>query len=133
MSGFLVSTAIVLLFLVCILAVLVILMQKPSANAGRGAALGGGAAESVFGGESANVLTKFTSFLTVLLFLLSLGLYLAFVAGEKREASALDTLAKPASGEVPAPVPVVTPAAEVKPAAPAAPAPAAPAPAPAAK
>jgi preprotein translocase subunit SecG len=130
MSGFLVSTAIVLLFLVCILAVLVILMQKPSANAGMGAALGGGAAESVFGGESANVLTKFTSFLTVLLFLLSLGLYLAFVAGEKREASALDALAKPASGEVPAPVPVVTPAAEVKPATPAPPqAPATPAPA----
>lgn len=135
MSGFLVSTAIVLLFLVCILAVLVILMQKPSANAGMGAALGGGAAETVFGGESANVLTKFTSFLTVLLFLLSLGLYLAFIAGEKREASALDDLAKPAAGETPAPVPVVTPAAEVKPAAPAAaPAPTAPeAPAPAAK
>ena len=135
MSGFLVSTAIVLLFLVCILAVLVILMQKPSANAGMGAALGGGAAESVFGGESANVLTKFTSFLTVLLFLLSLGLYLAFVAGEKRETSALDALAKPAAGEAPAPVPVVTPTPEVKPAAPAkseaAPAPVAPAPVPA--
>ncbi len=131
MSGFLVSTAIVLLFLVCILAVLVILMQKPSANAGMGAALGGGAAESVFGGESANVLTKITSFLTVLLFLLSLGLYLAFVAGEKREASALDALAKPAAGETPAPVPVVTPTSEVKPVAPAPaePAPAAPAPA----
>jgi len=125
MSGFLVSTAIVLLFLVCILAVLVILMQKPSANAGMGAALGGGAAETVFGGESANVLTKFTSFLTVLLFVLSLGLYLAFVSGEKREASALDALAQPAAGEVPAPVPVVTPADEVKPGA--VPAPSAPA------
>ncbi len=115
MSGFLISTSIVLLFLVCVLAVIVILMQKPSANAGMGAALGGGAAESVFGGESANVLTKFTSFLTILVFLLSFGLYLAFISDEKREASALDKVAVPSATETPTPVPVVTPAATVTP------------------
>lgn len=128
MSGFLISTSIVLLILVCILSVLVILMQKPSANAGMGAALGGGAAESVFGGESANVLVKFTSFLTLLVFILSFGLYLAFIAAEKREASALEKVAQPAGAEAPAPVPVVTPAPAVQPA----PAGSAPAPAPAA-
>jgi len=115
MSGFLISTSIVLLFLVCVLAVIVILMQKPSANAGMGAALGGGAAESVFGGESANVLTKFTSFLTILVFLLSFGLYLAFISDEKREASALDKVAVPTATETPTPVPVVTPPATVTP------------------
>ena len=52
MSSFLLNTSIVLLILVCIIGVLVILMQRPSANAGMGAALGGGAAETVFGGDS---------------------------------------------------------------------------------
>ncbi len=124
MSGFLIPAAIVLLFAICILGVLVVLMQRPSANAGMGAALGGGAAESVFGGESANVLTKITGVLTFLLFLLSFALYLAFIAGERRPESKLDALAQPAAGEAPAPVPVVPQPEAVKPAAvPATPAP----------
>ena len=61
MSDFLLYASVVALFLVCILVVLVILMQRPSANAGMGSALGGGAAETVFGGESANVLSKMTT------------------------------------------------------------------------
>ncbi|MFN7340143.1 MAG: preprotein translocase subunit SecG [Opitutia bacterium] len=115
MSGFLIPAAIVLLFAICILGVLVVLMQRPSANAGMGAALGGGAAETVFGGESANVLTKITGVLTFLLFLLSFGLYLAFIAEERRPESKLDTLAKPPAGEAPAPVPVVPQPEAVKP------------------
>lgn len=138
MSGFLIPAAIVLLFAVCILGVLVVLMQRPSANAGMGAALGGGAAESVFGGESANVLTKITGVLTFLLFILSFALYLTFIAEERRPESKLDELAKPAAGEAPAPVPVVPQVETVKPApqstpapAPASPGATAPAPAPA--
>lgn len=127
MSGFLIPAAIVLLFAICVLGVLVVLMQRPSANAGMGAALGGGAAESVFGGESANVLTKITAVLTFLLFVLSFGLYLAFVAQEKRPESSLDQLAKPAAGEAPAPVPVVPQPEAVKPAPQSTPAPTAPA------
>jgi preprotein translocase subunit SecG len=125
MSDFLLYASVVALFLVCILVVLVILMQRPSANAGMGSALGGGAAETVFGGESANVLSKMTTTLTVILFILSFGLYLGFVAREKPVAKALDAKAT---------APVVTPAAPVAaPAAPAATAPAAPSvPAPAA-
>jgi len=90
MSDFLLYASVVALFLVCILVVLVILMQRPSANAGMGSALGGGAAETVFGGESANVLSKMTTTLTVILFILSFGLYLGFVAREKPVAKALD-------------------------------------------
>ena len=116
MSDFLLYASVVALFLVCILVVLVILMQRPSANAGMGSALGGGAAETVFGGESANVLSKMTTTLTVILFVLSFGLYLGFVAREKPSAKALDAKAT---------APVAAPAA------PAATAPAAPAPAPA--
>ena len=138
MSDFLLYASVVALFLVCILVVLVILMQRPSANAGMGAALGGGAAETVFGGESANVLTKMTTTLTVILFVLSFGLYLGFVAREKPSAKALDAKstapvaapAAPAAAAPAVPVPTAAPtpapapaAAAPTPAKPAAPAP----------
>ena len=128
MSDFLLYASVVALFLVCILVVLVILMQRPSANAGMGAALGGGAAETVFGGESANVLSKMTTTLTVTLFILSFGLYLGFVAREKKTPSAIApaaaTTTKPATPEVPAATTATAPAATAPtvPAAPAAPA-----------
>ncbi|MFM2131146.1 MAG: hypothetical protein RL646_349 [Verrucomicrobiota bacterium] len=136
MKDFLLYASVVALFVVCILVVLIILMQRPSANAGMGAALGGGAAESVFGGESANVLSRMTSTLTVILFILSFGLYLGFVAREKKAPSALDaasTAAPATAPAAPAPAPATaTPApaaATPAPASPAAPAaPAAPAP-----
>ena len=113
MKDFLLYASVVVLFLVCLLVVLIILMQRPSANAGMGSALGGGAAESVFGGESANVLSKMTTILTVILFILSLGLYLGFVAREKKAptaipaavvtAPAVDAKATPATVTTPAP------------------------------
>lgn len=140
MSDFLLYASVVALFLVCLLVVLVILMQRPSANAGMGAALGGGAAETVFGGESANVLSKMTTTLTVILFVLSFGLYLGFVAREKPSVKALDaaataapaapaaavaTPAAPAPVTAPAAKPQSTPApAAATPVKPAAPAPA---------
>ena len=119
MSDFLLYASVVALFIVCILVVLVILMQRPSANAGMGAALGGGAAETVFGGESANVLSKMTTTLTVVLFILSFGLYLGFVAREKPTVKALDAsataapaAATPAAPAAAAPAPVAAPAAQ---------------------
>ena len=121
MSDFLLYASVVALFLVCILVVLVILMQRPSANAGMGSALGGGAAETVFGGESANVLSKMTTTLTVILFILSFGLYLGFVAREKTAPKALD-----AKATAPVAAPAAPAAAPSAPKAPVAP-PAAPA------
>ena len=116
MSDFLLYASVVALFLVCLLVVLVILMQRPSANAGMGAALGGGAAETVFGGESANVLSKMTTTLTVILFVLSFGLYLGFVAREKPSVKALDAAATAApaapAAAAAAPAPVAAPAAK---------------------
>ena len=119
MSDFLLYASVVALFLVCLLVVLVILMQRPSANAGMGAALGGGAAETVFGGESANVLSKMTTTLTVILFVLSFGLYLGFVAREKPTIKALDAAATAApaapaaaAAAPAAPAPVTAPAAK---------------------
>lgn len=108
MSDFLLYASVVALFLVCILVVLVILMQRPSANAGMGSALGGGAAETVFGGESANVLSKMTTTLTVILFVLSFGLYLGFVAREKTAPKALDAKATTPVTAPAAPAPAAT-------------------------
>lgn len=80
MSGILIGIFTFVLVIVCVLLVLVILMQRPNANAGMGAALGGGAAEGMFGGEAGNVLTKATVKLTVLFFVISIGLYLGYIA-----------------------------------------------------
>ena len=115
MTDFLLYASVVALFLVCVLVVLVILMQRPSANAGMGSALGGGAAETVFGGESASVLSKMTTTLTVILFLLSFGLYLGFVAREKPVTKALDakSTAAPAAPVAPAAPAIEEPAAAV--------------------
>ncbi len=112
MKDFLLYASVVVLFLVCLLVVLIILMQRPSANAGMGSALGGGAAESVFGGESANVLSRMTTTLTVILFILSFGLYLGFVAREKKAPSAIAPTAVTApKTEAPAAPAATTPAA----------------------
>ncbi len=105
MKDFLLYASVVALFVVCILVVLIILMQKPSANAGMGAALGGGAAETVFGGESANVLSRMTTTLTVILFVLSFGLYLGFVARERKTPTALGVSETAPASAVPATAP----------------------------
>ena len=117
MSDFLLYASVVALFLVCILVVLVILMQRPSANAGMGSALGGGAAETVFGGESASVLSKMTTTLTVILFILSFGLYLGFVAREKPITKALDAKATAPVAAPAAPAPAAAAPADAAPAA----------------
>ena len=111
MKDFLLYASVVALFLVCILVVVIILMQRPSANAGMGSALGGGAAETVFGGESANVLSKMTTFLTVTLFVLSFGLYLGFVARERKTPTALGASETAPASAVPATAPVSAPSA----------------------
>lgn len=123
---FLLYTGALVLGFVCLLTVLVILMQRPSANAGMGAALGGGAAESAFGGEAGNVLTKATTILIITFIVLSLGLFLGFKAlyGKKtgKPDTVLDDLAKTAPATAPA-APAVSPApADKTPAAPTAPA-----------
>lgn len=69
--------------LVCLFVTLLVLMQKPSANSGMGAALGGGAAEQAFGGEATNVLTRGTIYAIIAFFLLSFGLYLGTLANSQ--------------------------------------------------
>jgi len=89
MATFLIALFSVILVLTCLFVTLLVLMQKPSANSGMGAALGGGAAEQAFGGEAGNVLTKGTIYAIIAFFVLSFALYLGTLAtSERGEANA---------------------------------------------
>lgn len=76
MAGFIIGFFSVVLVLISLFVTLIVLMQRPSANAGMGSSLGGGIAESAFGGESGNVLTRWTIYCVVAFFIIAFGLYL---------------------------------------------------------
>lgn len=94
------------LILLCGFLTLVILMQKSSGNAGMGSALGGGAAESAFGGQTSSVLSKATIYGIAGFFVLVFSLYLTHMAVAKESAGELDILAPDAltskEGDMPA-------------------------------
>ena len=90
--------------LLCVFMIFVILLQ-PGKDAGMGAALGGGAATSAFGGRGAvTFLSKLTAVCAGLFFLTSLGL--SFVGVRSSVTSSL--LTKPAPVTAPAPAPGAT-------------------------
>lgn len=76
MVNFLIGFFSIALILVSIFITLIVLMQRPSANAGMGSSLGGGIAESAFGGESGNILTRYTIYAVVAFFVITFALYL---------------------------------------------------------
>lgn len=88
MFNILLFSAVLVLFFVCGLVVLLVLMQRPSANAGMGSALGGSISEGALGGEAASVLSKATVIFITLFFILCAGLYFGFVARSSREDTA---------------------------------------------
>lgn len=57
--------------LVCILMILVVLMQRPRSE-GLGSAFGGGLTDNVFGSQTTNVLAKFTTWMGVAFFSITL-------------------------------------------------------------
>ena len=110
--------------ILCVFMIFVILLQ-PGKDAGMGAALGGGAATSAFGGRgAATFLTKLTAFCAMAFFITSLGL--SFVGLRN---SVADTIADQAATPT-TPSPTGTAAVPAE-AAPASPKEAAPTPAPA--
>lgn len=93
----------VVLILVSLFLVLVVLMQKAKSDGGV-AAMGGGVAESTFGAETGNVLSKATIYAAVLFFVLSFGLYLAHIYQSKHQAAIdgkLPTVTAPAAAPAP--------------------------------
>jgi preprotein translocase subunit SecG len=70
--------------LVCVLMVGVVLMQRPK-NEGLGAAFGGGMTENIFGAQTTHVLQKFTVWLGIVFFAITLLLAIIYAkrgAGE---------------------------------------------------
>lgn len=93
----------VVLILVSLFLVLVVLMQKAKSDGGV-AAMGGGVAESTFGAETGNVLSKATINAAILFFVLSFGLYLAHIYQAKHQNAAdnkLPTVTAPAATSAP--------------------------------
>jgi preprotein translocase subunit SecG len=86
MINILISFLTFVLILVSLFLVLVILMQRANSNAGLGSAFGGGMAESTFGAETTNILVRMTKWSAALFFLLSLSLYLLYMAKTAPEA-----------------------------------------------
>lgn len=80
------------LILVSLFLVLVILMQRGSSSGGMGAAFGGGVAESAFGAETTNILTKATKWAAVAFFILSLVLYLLYIGNQDQGDGVEDAL-----------------------------------------
>lgn len=69
----------IILVLISIFLILVVLMQKGSANSGMGAAMGGGMAEAALGAETTTVLTKVTRNTAIVFFVMVFGLGLAYI------------------------------------------------------
>jgi len=67
--------------IVCILIVTVVLMQRPRSE-GLGAAFGGGMTENMFGAQTTHVLSKFTTYLGLVFFALTLLLAVLFARQE---------------------------------------------------
>ncbi len=83
----------IILVLISIFLILVVLMQKGSANSGMGSAMGGGMAEAALGAETTSVLTKVTRSTAIVFFVMVFGLGLAYIrlhsAAQRAEESAL--------------------------------------------
>ncbi len=93
MLSLLIGIFTLILILICVLLVLVILMQRPSADAGMGASLAGGAAESAFGGETGNVLTRVCVKCIVVFFVLTFSLFLGNIYLNSTEKASEDVSA----------------------------------------
>lgn len=89
--------------LVCLLLVLVILMQLPRSE-GLGAAFGGGMTENIFGAQTTHVLARFTVWLGVAFFVLTLLLAIAYARNANVKASDVqkELMAAPVPQEAPA-------------------------------
>ena len=90
MSALFISLLTLVLLLISAFIVLIVLMQRTSQSGGMGAALGGGAAESAFGADTNNVLTKGTIYGIIAFFVIGLVLYLFYQAQAAETTDAVD-------------------------------------------
>lgn len=97
--------------LVSLLIIVVVLMQRPK-NEGLGAAFGGGMTENIFGAQTTHVLQKFTVWMGILFFVLTLLLSILYARrGTGETAIQKELLSLPVPAAAPAVVPSAKPAA----------------------
>jgi preprotein translocase subunit SecG len=97
--------------LICLLMVGVVLMQRPK-NEGLGAAFGGGMTENIFGAQTTHVLQKFTVWLGIVFFALTLLLAILYAkrgTGETAIQQELLSQPVPAATAAPNAAPAATP------------------------
>lgn len=108
MLGIFITLFTFILILVSLFMMLVVLMQRANTNAGMGAAFGGGVADSAFGADTTNVLTRATKWAAVAFFLLSAALYLMYIAqnsgtgAEEQGLPEMSSQSAPATDQAPA-------------------------------
>ena len=90
MSTLFISLLTLVLILISFFVVFLVLMQK-SQSGGMGSALGGGMAESAFGSDTSNVLTKATIYASIAFFIIALILYLLYQTAASDQALGIDT------------------------------------------
>jgi preprotein translocase subunit SecG len=96
---------------ICLLLVLVVLMQLPRSE-GLGAAFGGAVTENIFGAQTTHVLARFTVWLGVAFFVVTLALAMAYAKRNSSRASGVDKVLRDApAATAPAALPSATPAA----------------------
>ena len=101
------------LIVISILLVLLVLAQKAKNDGGMGAALGGGMAESAFGADTGNVLSKSTINLSIAFFVLAFALYLGRIyqrTHATETGDALPTITAPAAPATTPTTPATQPA-----------------------
>lgn len=104
--------------IVCVLIVLVVLMQRPRSE-GLGAAFGGGMTENLFGAQTTHVLAKFTTWLAVVFFAITLLLSILTAKSAGAKTAIQETLLAapiPQATAAPSAAPVTSPAATTLPA-----------------
>lgn len=112
----LINVLLTLHVLVSLLIILVVLMQRPKSE-GLGAAFGGGMTENIFGAQTTNVLAKFTRWLGVLFFVLTLSLAVLYSKqAQIKSAVQRELMKQPAPAAAPA-TPAASPAVSETPAA----------------
>jgi preprotein translocase subunit SecG len=90
MLNIIISLLTFILIIISLFMVLVILMQRASANAGMGSAFGGGVTESAFGAETTNILTRATKWSAVAFFVIALTLYLMYMSQQAPQTAGSD-------------------------------------------
>jgi preprotein translocase subunit SecG len=95
--------------IVCLFLVLVVLMQRPRSE-GLGSAFGGGLTDNVFGSQTTNVLARFTTWMGVAFFSITLLLSILTARASAGKTAVQEKLLS-APAPVVAPTPVVAPAA----------------------